>query len=770
MKSPFEIKNSANNNVKLATHDWTHCNNISFGIGKVTPTLCDLVPNKSSLSFSARTGLQFMPMVFPNQTRMFCRQSFFKIPLRTLWEDYMDYVGNYREGLVEPYHDFKGQLPKTGSLYDYLGLPTTIAGAYGNTISATPNLTHAAMLFNCARITGITQTETSATLAKKIFDWYDSNSSDFFQWIKDGNVSDLFPSSSLKFNHSDGMALYAANCIDIDVNSWRSTSDNNWAGEPSEYLSVAFSLPGSNTLDTTSKLLALYYDENDNLFHCETSSAIAWTQTPYDGVYNLLIAGVADGQNDVPSVARIRLCFFQDAQQYGKLGLSFTGSGQQTECELWFGKYEYYSEQTGVRDIVYSQSPYYDSSNVNSDKQLKIAAYAARAYESVYNCYFRDNRNRPYYIDGQVEYNKWIPTRAGGADNYKYQIHTCNWEKDAFTTAVQSPQQGIAPLVGITTYDEQTVSSEGISTTVKKVALVDEDGRRFGVEFDSNSDGLLDVRYTELSNDIPVHKSRSLIELAQSGISINDFRNVNAYQKFLELNMRQGYSYRDIIQGRFEVKVRFDELMMPEYLGGFSEIVDMNAVTQTVQRADTGSYADQLGAMAGNAGVRKESRRISVFCDEESIILGVIYVVPVPIYTQVLPKHFLYRSLLDHFQPEFANIGFQPITYRELCPIQAYNDNKDSLYDTFGYQRPWYEYVQKLDVAHGLFRTSLKNFIMNRTFETKPELSDSFLLVDENQVNDVFAVTDVTDKIFGQIYFDMSAKLPIPRTTAPRLG
>ena len=140
MKSPFEIKNSANNNVKLATHDWTHCNNISFGIGKITPTLCELVPNKGSLSFTARTGLQFMPMVFPNQTRMFCRQSFFKVPLRTLWEDYMDYVGNYREGLVEPYHDFRGQLPKTGSLYDYLGLPTTIAGAYGNmiSVSATP--------------------------------------------------------------------------------------------------------------------------------------------------------------------------------------------------------------------------------------------------------------------------------------------------------------------------------------------------------------------------------------------------------------------------------------------------------------------------------------------------------------------------------------------------------------------------------------------------------------------------------------------------------
>jgi hypothetical protein len=294
--------------------------------------------------------------------------------------------------------------------------------------------------------------------------------------------------------------------------------------------------------------------------------------------------------------------------------------------------------------------------------------------------------------------------------------------------------------------------------------------RKFGLSFESNEDGLLDVKYTELDANQPVNKPRSLIDLANSGISINDFRNVNCYQKFLELNMRQGYSYRDIIQGRFNVKVRYDELMIPEFLGGFSELVNMNAVTQTVQRADTGSYADQLGAMAGSAGVRRDSKTISCFCDEESIIIGVVYVVPVPIYTQVLPKHFLYRGLLDHFQTEFANVGFQPITYRELCPIQAYNESPDALYETFGYQRPWYELVQKLDTAHGLFRTSLRNFIMNRTFDSKPELSDSFLLVDENQVNDVFAVTDVSDKIFGQIYFDMSAKVPIGRSWRPSLG
>ena len=265
MKSPFEVKNSANNNVKLATHDWTHCNNTSFSIGNITPTLCELVPNKSSLSFSARTGLQFMPMVFPNQTRMFCRQSFFKIPLRTLWEDYMDYVGNYREGLVEPYHDFKGQLPRTGSLYDYLGLPTTIAGNYGNVATQTPQLTKAAYLLNCSRITSITGNERYTTLAEKIFTFWDSGNEAFRSWFND-NATELSPSANLVFNQSsEGLNLYACNCVDLLVNGWTEQTGNNWVGDDSMLLSVAFKCPAGGHLDTSGQVLQLYYNSNDEL-------------------------------------------------------------------------------------------------------------------------------------------------------------------------------------------------------------------------------------------------------------------------------------------------------------------------------------------------------------------------------------------------------------------------------------------------------------------------------------------------------------------------
>ena len=69
-----------------------------------------------------------MPMVFPVQTRMFARLNFFKVTLRSLWEDYSDFVPNFRDDLEEPYINCSDiSFPKmftTGSLGDYLGIPT----------------------------------------------------------------------------------------------------------------------------------------------------------------------------------------------------------------------------------------------------------------------------------------------------------------------------------------------------------------------------------------------------------------------------------------------------------------------------------------------------------------------------------------------------------------------------------------------------------------------------------------------------------------------
>lgn len=794
-QSVFDATLDVNNQIKVNTFDWSHSNNLTTQIGRITPIFCELVPNKGSIRINPRFGLQLMPMVFPVQTPMRARIAFFKYPLRALWKGYRDFVGNFRQGLEEPYIDFKSDsalkaMASTGSLGDYLGLPTTVFGSYGTSESVSVTNTSSQVPGNrfngsstMVYLTGIPLNSLSQLTAYKSHSPEENSSASFGFTLSDPATAGSTEKQSLmnilvgnldfsKSPASNNTRIYFDITLnftgDLSANIMQVFADNifayaRYAGDSVKYYKL--SLLGVSQLGD-SKVVRLTYGcssefINDNLEKCTvrfvfnyfnalgrriSGSTTAW-DIQYSTLAKFLFPDVSDGEE--------RNTIRKHTDKISKVAITKSLVSDTPS------------------DLILKTSPYYNSTSDNKDNQIKVSAYAFRAYEGIYNAYYRDNRNNPYYINGEVQYNQWIPSYEGGADSNIYELHYANWEKDFLTTAVQSPQQGTAPLVGITTYTE-TVSDEetGLTSEVSRVALVDEEGRRYQVAFDSDKDGLQGVKYIELDNDVKLRQPRNLIDVATSGISINDLRNVNAYQKFLELNMRKGYSYRDIIEGRFDVKVRYDELLMPEFFGGFSRDIDMHSITQTVdqQTGDDNSYKNALGSQAGVAGVRGDSNNaIECFCDEESIVMGVLIVTPMPVYTQLLPKHFTYRGLLDHYQPEFNHIGFQPILYKEVCPIQAYNENPKLLGETFGYNRPWYEYVQKYDVAHGLFRTDLSNFLMHRVFNEKPQLAQSFLLIDPEQVTDVFSVTETTDKVYGQIYFDCTAKLPISRVAIPRL-
>lgn len=794
----FDATLDVDNDVKVNNFDWSHANNLTTQIGRITPIFCDLVPAKTSFRVNPCFGLQLMPMVFPIQTRMKARISFFRYPLRALWKDYKDFVGNFREGLEEPYIDFNTEVKlrkmgSTGSLGDYLGLPTTLFGDFGNAktvngssnyytvkgnqfggdsdftyLSGIPIFTtsdrETFLNLNPRPVSGTTTTistsfpspgsasvDNSINVVWNVYfgsvddDSYVSNNSRFkvsLNW-----ASNVEPTQAMLGAFASSVSLFcsAAGTDYVDLLTFLSVSYNS----TTKKIELLFSYPESSYEYVVSNLrYTLYLNLFNRLGRRISGNDTAW----YFGFTEL--GKQLFGYND---------------DLITKNNQSFTVS----VFNLVSPVATYYLTSDKPIDLTLSTSPWYNSLSSNKDKQQKILAYAFRAYEGVYNSYFRDNRNNPYYLNGQVQYNTWIPTDAGGLDDTLYELRYANWEKDFLTTAVQSPQQGNAPLVGITTYVQTVANDDGTRTELVKTALVDEDGKKYGLSFKTSDEGLEGVEYLELDNGTAVRQARSLYDLATSGISIPDLRMVNCYQKFLELNMRKGYSYKDIVEGRFAVKVRYADLLLPEFFGGVSRDIDVSSITQTVDQnvqGQTNDYDKALGSQAGLAGVRGEANaNIECFCDEESIIIGLLVVTPLPVYTQLLPKHFTYRGLMEHYQPEFNLIGFQPIKYNEVCPIQAYNSNPDTLTQTFGYNRPWYEYVQKYDVAHGLFRTDLSNFLMHRVFNEKPELAQSFLLVDPEQVTDVFAVTQTTDKIYGQIWLDCTCKLPIARVAIPRL-
>lgn len=745
-KNVFDKIQDVTTNVNKNTFDWSHANNFTGQIGKIMPVFCEQMPAGSSIRIKPTFALKFMPMMFPIQTRMKAYLSFFRVPLRALWSDYADFISspNSDSTLVAPYlsnsvsgNDLakkfhKGEILGIGGISDYLGVPVS----YTMNPSSNP----------------IVETATDPALQVA--------------------SSNIIVGQTVSFSTPTQLLINKDYVTKVATLNSPSPAENQ---NDLELLRVVLSMDfnsqnASSTIETYKQYFTRVLCFSANYSSVANSAYIVARQTLILDDDHFIVTELENGRRS------LQMVFDVPVPRYGSVYFCVPGNSSIINNNDYTLKGTTANQLFSLMPVTSAPMtketcPYYGFTGnaQNNDKAIKLSAYPYRAYEAIYNGYMRNIRNNPFLIDGKPVYNRFIPVNTGNADTFDYHLYNANWASDAFTTAVPSPQQGNQPLVGLTTYTE-TVPSGSSTATILKTALVDEDGNKYKVSYQSDGSALTGVTYEKLEEGTAVSPVSSLYNLLQSGISINDFRNVNAYQRYLEMNMFKGYSYRQIVEGRFDCTVHYDTLLLPEYLGGVTRDVSINPVTQMIEVNGNGSYNGALGSQAGNGICFGETDyTIKGFNDEESIVMGLLTVVPMPVYTQPIPKFFLYRDRLDTFNPEFDHIGYQPIYTKELCPVNQWLVDKNKMNTVFGYQRPWYEYVQKRDTAHGLFRTELRNFIMNRVFSGVPQLGQDFTTVDPAQVNDVFSVTDVSDKILGQVYFDCTVKLPISRVVVPRL-
>lgn len=111
--------------------DLSHANNLTMEFGKLYPALCLEVVPGDTFDIATTFGLRLMPMVFPVQTRMRADLHFFYVRNRNLWSDWKDFIGRTKSGLKPPYLNIdssRASALSTGSLLDYLGVPTTLVG------------------------------------------------------------------------------------------------------------------------------------------------------------------------------------------------------------------------------------------------------------------------------------------------------------------------------------------------------------------------------------------------------------------------------------------------------------------------------------------------------------------------------------------------------------------------------------------------------------------------------------------------------------------
>ena len=752
MANIFRKKDAYIDRVNRSTFDLSFVNNLTMKFGAITP-VC-LLPTSFGDSFqiNARFNLQLLPTVFPIQTQLYVRLHFVYVRTRTLWEDWMEFFGG-DETVTPPWMDIlaDGNTPErkkqfnvpddlqTGTLADYLGVPTTITGSYGREYESNK------VAYN--RLKGVTfssNISSNPVIASPVFPAAqisgspDASISDFYSRQVEKPLSQIFIANSW----AGPSAGYQSNYFGVPY---------VWNSEQVGIDTIEFRIPTKWFSNYNSPFWIGFYDSTGK--KVTQFSYSDFTSDSIQGDYYVVSAAKSAFQNVVQLVFWVDVRKLKKDYVYVIRAISYsTGTGSETG-ELYsidvLNNFYYTTSTVEWTKPDAPNCPFYATSGMPA---IPLSALPFRAYEAYYNAFGRDIRNNPFIVDGKPEYNRYVPSVKGGHDSYKYQLHYANWEPDAYTTALQSPQAGVAPLVGITSLGEATFR--------------DAAGIEYRAQLETAEDGDTVTGFQVKSSNAPADVVRNLIGMATSGISISDFRNVNSLQRFLEIRIRQSPRYKNLVKGLFDVNLDYDELMMPEFLGGISDTIPVYKVTQT-----TPTEGNPLGSFAGQGSLQSGMRHIiRKYCPEDGYILGVMSVVPAANYSQLLSPHFTRMNLLDWHFPQFNNISYQPMLYKHLCPYQAYAANPANVNNVFGYQRAYWDLISSFDEVHGEFRGSMRNFLINRVFDKAPELSKDFLLVNPDHVNDVFAMTaENGDKILGSIAFDITKKTTIPRNSIPHI-
>lgn len=752
MANIFRKKDAYIDRVNRSTFDLSFVNNLTMKFGAITPVCLLPASFGDSFQINARFNLQLLPTVFPIQTQLYVRLHFVYVRTRTLWEDWMSFFGG-DETVTPPWMDIlaDGNTPsraeqfnipddlQTGTLADYLGVPTTITGSFGREYESNK--------VGYDRLKGITfssDIKSDPEIAYPVFPASqtvgspDSTIVEFYNRQRDKTLSQLFvvndwtgPSAGYRSDYIGIPYIWNVSQIGID--------------------SIKFRIPTKWFSDLNGPLWMGFYDNTGAaVFQFSYSD---FTPSSIQGNYYVVSAPKSALLNVTQLVFWVDIRQLKKEYVYIIPVISYSKGSGSERGELYsidvLNSFYYTTSTNEWTKPEAANCPFYASSGMPS---IPLSALPFRAYEAYYNAFGRDIRNNPFIVDGKPEYNRYVPSVKGGGDSYKYQLHYANWEPDAYTTALQSPQAGVAPLVGITSLGEATFR--------------DAAGTEYHAQLETAEDGDTVTGFQVKSSNAPADVVRNLIGMATSGISISDFRNVNSLQRFLEIRIRQSPRYKNLVKGLFDVNLDYDELMMPEFLGGISDTIPVYKVTQT-----TPTEGNPLGSFAGQGSLQSGMRHvIRKYCPEDGYILGVMSVVPAANYSQLLLPHFTRMNLLDWHFPQFNNISYQPMLYKHLCPYQAYAANPAFVNNVFGYQRAYWDLIASFDEVHGEFRGSMRNFLINRVFDKAPELSQDFLLVNPDHVNDVFAMTaENGDKILGSIAFDITKKTTIPRNSIPHI-
>lgn len=391
------------------------------------------------------------------------------------------------------------------------------------------------------------------------------------------------------------------------------------------------------------------------------------TQVPYTslGTISTEIARfVGDGVLDDAGFNKsYGACKLLDYLGYG----AFIGTGNQKKAEIT-------TNYLGTTFSADSQNPlvYGTSMMVNL---LPLLSYQKIYFDFYSNSQWEKHLAYAYNVD------YWTGGEMDTSGEW-FKIRYADYPKDYFMGVLPASQYGsVAVLPSATNIDPSNVivlsrsSSGSFGGSVGRVS-------------NAASGTLLVSTNTDISNRYAY---------VNSDLSALSIRATEYLQRWKEVVQFSSKDYSDQMRAQFGIKAPEYMGNHSHYVGGWSNVININEVLNTNLEAD-----NSQAVIAGKGVGSNSGHTLTYDCGAEHCVLMIVYHA-VPLLDWALKGHnpqLLCTSITDFPQPAFDQLGMQPV------PALALNNSPSSPTGNIGYNLRYWQWKSNIDTVHGAFRPS----------------------------------------------------------------